>query len=159
AAKAAGDFDRGVREARERAEAAERKLQERDRKDAVRDEIDRRGFTGSKARMLMQLVGPKLSETGFEPGAALDAIVADYPDAFGPRDPQPPTPPAEEPAPIRRRGPAPAQPPSGSPFEGYISPDDYQRAPQAVRLTPKFRERVEQSRPYWPDTFDARRLP
>jgi len=61
--------------------------------------------------------------------------------------------------PIRRAGPAPQANQRSAPFEGYISPDDYARYPQAVRLSPDFRKRVEASKPYWPTHFNPKQFP
>ncbi len=43
-------------------------------------------------------------------------------------------------------------------FEGYITPEDFMKATQAMRQDPEYWARVERSKAHWPDTFNHRLL-
>lgn len=150
AAVAAGEFNKALE--LERAEKARLtdQLKLRDRRDTLQDEILKRTLTGSQARMLTRLVD--VSPDTFDAANAVESVMSEYPDLFA-------APQAPQTDPVRRGGPVPPAKPGNVPFEGYISPEEYGRFPHAVRLTPKFQERVAASRAYWPTTFDARDLP
>jgi hypothetical protein len=152
AAAAAGEFNKALEiERAEKARLADQ-LALRDRKDSLQDEILRRNLSGSQARMLGRLVD--VSGESFDPATAVEAVLAEYPDLFAP-----PAAPEISAPPVRRAGPVPPANPTSAPFAGYISPQEYDRFPHRVRLTPDFQQRVAASRPYWPTTFDARQLP
>lgn len=158
AAKAAGDFDSALAAEREEKAALQRQLADRDKRDAVRDEIAKRQLTGSKAQLVTKLAALDAvteTDTGLlDASAAVQAVIDDYPDLLGaPAEPEP------QPDPIRRNGPAPPAPKGQAPFEGYIAEEEYGRVPQEIRLTPEFQKRVALSRPYWSKTFLASDLP
>jgi len=155
--QAAADQARREREEAD-SQALRAQLAERDRRDTLRDEIAARGLTPSQSKLVLRLAD--LADPGFNAPSAVDAIVADYADVFAPTTPTPPPPaPSFEQPGMRRAGPAPTSTQKGVPFPGFISPEEYGTFPQAVRLDPKFRERVEASRPYWPKTFRASDFP
>lgn len=142
----------------ETAQGLRDQLAQRDRRDTLRDEIDARQLTPSQRRLVMRLAD--VTDANFNAADAVDLIQADYADIF--------TAPAEAPAsepsvpqtpPIRRAGPTPPAPRKNVPFEGFIAPDEYASYPQAVRLSPEFRKRVDASRPYWPTHFNPKAFP
>lgn len=141
------------------AEALRNQLAERDRRDTLRDAIYERQFTASQSKLVLQLAD--LSDAAFDAVTHIDTISAEYPDLFAApaETPTPPEPRVPQPPSMRRAGPAPTPPQKNSPFEGYISPEDYNGYPPKVRLSAKFRERVELSRPYWPTHFNPHNFP
>jgi hypothetical protein len=156
AAAARGETERALEIERAERTRLEEKINERDRRDSLRDEITTRALTPSQSRMILRLAD--VSDANFNAASAVDDIVADYPDIFAP-PPLPAAPGPQEQPGMRRAGPAPTPQQRTAPFEGFISPDEYARYPQSVRLTPEFRKRVEASKPYWPTTFNPHAFP
>ena len=152
---AAGDFDKAMGEERTARNAAESRASKAELGDAITDVLLTRSYTGEQARAIRQLVdrgavekdasGVPIAESVT---AAVDAVVAQYPNLFSNTAPPPPDVPAQR-AP-RRPGPATPAPGAmdGKP-EGYISQEDYANTPQVVRFTADFKKRVELSEPYW----------
>lgn len=162
AAVARGAFDEALAAEKVRTTAAETRGDRLAAGDTLRDEIAARGFDSEAARILCNLVNlDQVVITNGTPEraslvAAVDGVVAQYPDLFKskPADPDPTPAPGTPP-----RASAPAVPVAEGgqqPGVGYLSPEEYLATDPRVRITdPKFMARVEASRHRWPDTVSA----
>ena len=158
AAEAAGEFQKGIANAKARADAAEDRLRQRDVRDSVRDYIATIGLTSTKAAALLRLVDighvdEDASQESIE--ASVAVVLQQYPDLFvveaDPNNGTPETP-------RMRRTPGPSAPPDAQKDSlpaNYLSPEEYVATPQPVRLTESFRSRIADSRPFWPKTLPA----
>ncbi len=167
AAKAAGDFDEALRLERERTAKADARANALAINDNLRDAIMSAGYAGEQAAALKGLVNINaitLDANGAPaPGAveaAVEAITTQYPAMFA-KEAAPVTPAGEATAvPEARRAVAPATPVGdGNAQGGYISQEEYVNTPSAVRLTPEFQKRVEDSKHRWPATVPANSFP
>jgi hypothetical protein len=160
---AEGRYEDAVRVADEAREAAELRATNLAREAAVRDAALRRGWTPDQVTAAVDLAALDSVQLG-EDGRAVDATVETALDALAGKYASIFTTPApggdagarpSEPAPT----PGPTNPPAaGAPFSGYVSPEEYVRTPQNIRMSADFQKRVHLSKPHWPqkvrsDTF------
>jgi len=156
-ATARKDFDAALEVSRREQETLRRQLRDARAADALRDEIERRGVTGSRASAMRRLASQvEFDEDGFPDEesvrSAIDAVAKDYPDLFEAPSGDGEEPEAEEtPRRRMRRAAGPATPPQQSAMpDGYVSPEDYERTPPHIRTSPEFQKRVRLSQPLWP---------
>lgn len=131
---------------------------------AVMEEVVARGFTGGRAKALRKMVDlGTVQVTDGDPleasvKLAVDAAMAEAPELFGVADEdgggEEPSTTSTAPAPKAkpRRPTSPSTPvPSGPPFDGFLSQEEYTRTPQVIRLAKEFQARAKKSAPFWPE--------
>lgn len=160
---AAGQTDQLLGEARQareaadaRADLAEMQLQSFTKADAIAASAAARGFTGEQLvaiKRLANVSSVELDATGqpnvVQVTAAVDSVIAQFPNTFGPQTPGTPAP-AADPAAAAQPAAVPGSPPESAAHPaGYVSPEEYERTPWEVRYSAEFQERVTKSEPFW----------
>jgi len=152
-----------LRQSEQEREALKGKLEKVQTDNSIRDAAAVRDWSLSAQRAASKMLDISKLERDAE-GAptpdsvkeALDALETEYPDIY--------TAGGQSPSGDGKRAvntpstPAALEDKGGAKFDGYISPDEYLDTPFLARQTAEFRERLEKSRQFWPDTFDPKDL-
>jgi hypothetical protein len=159
-AAASGDYEKGIELERAEKRAAQDRARRAELKLALSEAGEAREWNANQRKLATKLIdfeSLEFSDDG-EPlpeslSDVLDAIAAEYPEAFGAaksadsKDPDDAEPRKKS---ARKTPGSMPKDHGGAPVEGYISPEEYADTPPNVRHSAAFQKRVEVSRDHWP---------